>query len=103
MKANVTPPRSRPYPPALLLALLTLAALVFLAASPLSALPALSGTTRHSQLATRNSSVLALVPLPCSLTVAETEGPYYRAGSPERTSLLETGMVGARVLVNGYV
>jgi protocatechuate 3,4-dioxygenase beta subunit len=42
-------------------------------------------------------------PLPCPLTLATTEGPYWRAGSPERSSLIDPGMVGVRVLVTGYV
>jgi protocatechuate 3,4-dioxygenase beta subunit len=39
----------------------------------------------------------------CGLTLARTEGPFYSAGSPERTNLVETGMVGARVSVVGFV
>jgi len=39
----------------------------------------------------------------CSLTLARTEGPFWRSGSPQRTSLVEPGMVGARVLLTGYV
>jgi hypothetical protein len=42
-------------------------------------------------------------PLVCTQTLAVTEGPFYRAGTPERTNLVETGMVGARVSVVGYV
>src|SRR5437870_3118252 len=41
------------------------------------------------------------VPFPCSTTLAVTEGPYWRAGSPERTTLIDPGMVGVRVLVTG--
>ena len=33
----------------------------------------------------------------------QMEGPYYKAGSPERTSLLEQGMVGTRLILVGYV
>ena len=46
-------------------------------------------------------------PLPtCStarVTPAETAGPYYKPGSPERTSLIEPGMPGTRIIVTGYV
>ena len=42
-------------------------------------------------------------PLACTVTRAATEGPFWKAGSPERTNLVEAGMVGARVLVTGYV
>jgi len=37
------------------------------------------------------------------LTPALTEGPYFKAGSPERTSLLESGMAGTRLVLTGYV
>ncbi|HMO54725.1 MAG TPA: hypothetical protein PJ994_09490, partial [Tepidiformaceae bacterium] len=36
-------------------------------------------------------------------TVAQTEGPYFTPNSPERTSLLETGMSGTRLLLTGQV
>jgi protocatechuate 3,4-dioxygenase beta subunit len=37
------------------------------------------------------------------VTIAQTEGPYFTPNSPERTSLLEAGMAGTRLLVTGYV
>jgi protocatechuate 3,4-dioxygenase beta subunit len=36
-------------------------------------------------------------------TPAATEGPYYKSGSPQRTSLLEPGMPGTRLVLMGYV
>jgi protocatechuate 3,4-dioxygenase beta subunit len=36
-------------------------------------------------------------------TPAETEGPYYKAGAPERASLLEEGLKGARLVLTGRV
>lgn len=36
-------------------------------------------------------------------TPAETAGPYYKPGSPERTSLVEAGLPGTRIVVTGYV
>ncbi|HEY7068123.1 MAG TPA: hypothetical protein VII06_42120 [Chloroflexota bacterium] len=36
-------------------------------------------------------------------TPAETEGPYYRRDTPERTSLLEPGMAGTKLMVSGQV
>jgi protocatechuate 3,4-dioxygenase beta subunit len=36
-------------------------------------------------------------------TIAETEGPYFKAGSPARTSLLQTGMRGTRLVLTGQV
>jgi protocatechuate 3,4-dioxygenase beta subunit len=38
-----------------------------------------------------------------SLTVAQTEGPYFKAGSPERTSLVDDGTSGTRLLLTGRV
>jgi len=40
---------------------------------------------------------------PATLTPAETEGPYFKAGSPDRTSLLERGMKGTKLVLSGYV
>lgn len=40
---------------------------------------------------------------PAPLTVSLTEGPYYKAGSPERTSLLEAGTKGIKLVLSGYV
>ncbi|MDQ6694478.1 MAG: hypothetical protein M3014_08675 [Chloroflexota bacterium] len=41
---------------------------------------------------------------PCgALTPAVTEGPYYKVGSPERSSLLEVGTTGTPVTIIGYV
>ncbi len=36
-------------------------------------------------------------------TAALTEGPFYRAGSPERQSLLEPGVTGNRLVLSGTV
>jgi len=36
-------------------------------------------------------------------TSSQTEGPYYKANSPERTSLLESGITGTKLVVTGYV
>ncbi|HEY3248524.1 MAG TPA: dioxygenase [bacterium] len=36
-------------------------------------------------------------------TPAQTEGPYYKANSPERSSLIEPGMPGTKIIVTGYV
>jgi protocatechuate 3,4-dioxygenase beta subunit len=38
-----------------------------------------------------------------SLTPAQTEGPYFKAGSPERTALVDDGMGGTRLLLTGRV
>lgn len=36
-------------------------------------------------------------------TPASTEGPYYKAGSPERTNLRQTSTIGTALILNGYV
>lgn len=36
-------------------------------------------------------------------TPSQTEGPFYRANSPQRTSLVEPGMGGTRIIVTGHV
>ena len=38
-----------------------------------------------------------------SLTPPMTEGPYYTPDTPERTSLLEPGVVGDRLILSGFV
>jgi protocatechuate 3,4-dioxygenase beta subunit len=38
-----------------------------------------------------------------SLTVSETEGPYYRAGSPEATNLVQPSMPGQVITITGQV
>jgi len=40
---------------------------------------------------------------PASPTVAQTEGPYYKAGAPQKASLYESGMSGTRLTLIGYV
>jgi protocatechuate 3,4-dioxygenase beta subunit len=36
-------------------------------------------------------------------TIAQTEGPYYTPNTPERTTLLEEGITGTHLLLNGFV
>jgi len=40
---------------------------------------------------------------PAALTPAVTEGPFFKAGSPERSSLADPGMQGTRVTLSGRV
>jgi protocatechuate 3,4-dioxygenase beta subunit len=40
---------------------------------------------------------------PGVLTPAQTAGPFYKSGAPERTSLLEPGVAGAKLMLSGYV
>ena len=40
---------------------------------------------------------------PATLTPALTEGPYFKANSPERSSLIEANTSGKRLILTGYV
>ncbi|MDR7486791.1 MAG: intradiol ring-cleavage dioxygenase [Armatimonadota bacterium] len=42
-------------------------------------------------------------PDPDDVTPAQTEGPFYKPRSPQRTSLLEPGVTGTKIVVAGYV
>src|SRR5687767_3838088 len=37
------------------------------------------------------------------VTPAQTEGPYFTPNSPERSSLIEAGMIGTRIVISGLV
>jgi protocatechuate 3,4-dioxygenase beta subunit len=59
-------------------------------------------------LGTTSARAEALAPTPAcddvdAVTPAETEGPYYKRNTPERTSLLEPGMAGTRIVLSGRV
>jgi protocatechuate 3,4-dioxygenase beta subunit len=79
-------------------------------------LPATSQPTSIVQPATQIAVLTKAVPTPtisvaekpactspAALTPAQTEGPYYKPDSPERTSLIEPGMGGTKLIVTGYV
>jgi protocatechuate 3,4-dioxygenase beta subunit len=40
---------------------------------------------------------------PLALTVAETEGPFFKAGSPEASNLVQEGMPGQVITITGHV
>lgn len=42
-------------------------------------------------------------PVQLAPTLAQTEGPYFKAGSPERVSLIEPGMAGTPLVITGRV
>lgn len=68
------------------------------AAQPLTTLPAAS---QAPTLASPGAAA-ACTP-PAALTPAETEGPYFKAGSPALTSLLAPGVTGTALSLSGYV
>ena len=53
------------------------------------------------------ASQIATLPPACSrpvaLTPAMTEGPFFKAGSPERASLIEPSLAGTKLVLTGYV
>jgi protocatechuate 3,4-dioxygenase beta subunit len=40
---------------------------------------------------------------PAPLTAAVTQGPYFKAGSPEKSSLIDPGMPGMKLILSGFV
>jgi protocatechuate 3,4-dioxygenase beta subunit len=64
----------------------------------------LASGDRHQAIA----QVLPLPPTPScgekdNATPSQTEGPYYKRNSPQRTSLLEAGITGTKIVVTGAV
>lgn len=68
--------------------------------------PSASSTTASVPLPTPASSSEVQAPdctSPAAPTPALTEGPYFKANSPERSSLLVAGMPGTMLTLTGYV
>jgi protocatechuate 3,4-dioxygenase beta subunit len=89
--------------------LLPAAALLLAAACTGTQSPAPAATATASPTA---SAVAAATPSPAptatacamhAVTPAVTEGPYFKAGSPEKTVLFETGMAGTHLVLTGRV
>lgn len=80
--------------------------------APIVSAPTMSAPTASAPTATQppataapTATVEAALPAPqCTgLTPAQTEGPYYTPDTPERTSLIEPGMTGTKLLLTGFV
>lgn len=74
--------------------------------NPATAVPSLEADLLSTASAVPGSPQQALSPSSsCTgdATPALTEGPYYKNGSPERTSLLESGIMGDRLIIVGHV
>ena len=92
----------------LLVTLLGLAACAPAPASPAggagvgvaSSRPSVDATTSAEASAPAADSVCNS---PAQPTHAMTEGPYFKVGSPERSSLLQTGITGTRLTLSGFV
>lgn len=66
----------------------------------------LAARAQASQMHSAPVQVSAAAPACTSsaaLTPPMTEGPFFKANSPERTSLLDPGMKGTRLVLTGYV
>ncbi|HMJ80076.1 MAG TPA: dioxygenase [Candidatus Dormibacteraeota bacterium] len=62
-----------------------------------------SATAPSSAAATGSAPTGLVCTAPASPTLAVTEGPYYKAGAPESTDLVQPGMAGTRLTLTGYV
>src|SRR6266704_1548197 len=86
---------------------LTIPVAVLLAAcaGPVSNTGSAGQATASPQASPGAQSTTLTSPPVCSgtPTPSQTEGPYYKAGSPERTSLREPGLVGTHLTITGYV
>ncbi len=84
---------------------LPLAVLLAACAGPVSTTGSASQATASPQASPGAQSTTLTSPPTCNgtPTPSQTEGPYYKAGSPERTSLREPGLVGTPLTIRGYV
>src|SRR5256886_9380163 len=67
--------------------------------------PSTGASTTDSESSAANGSPAAASTgaCPTQSTPAQTEGPYFKPGSPARTSLIESGMTGTRLVLSGRV
>jgi protocatechuate 3,4-dioxygenase beta subunit len=97
-----------------ILTMLALAALPWLAACngqiAHAANPAVTTIAPSTNAPTQSASAPAAQAAPptpvctdLTLTPSQTEGPYFKPGSPERASLLQPGITGMNLIVTGYV
>jgi protocatechuate 3,4-dioxygenase beta subunit len=75
-----------------------------LAAAPsVLAQQAASSSTTLTQASFTSTSASGQTTGTLALTVAETEGPYYKSGSPETTTLVQDAMPGQIITITGQV
>jgi protocatechuate 3,4-dioxygenase beta subunit len=80
-------------------------------ATPASTTPAgapsgsATGTPASTASAASTANVQAPIACtgPAALTPAMTEGPYFKAGSPQASNLVQQGMTGTKLTLTGYV
>lgn len=69
--------------------------------APTTARPAEATAAAPSAAATAAAAPSCAAPAP--LTIAQTEGPYFKAGAPQRTALADASSPGTRVVLTGRV
>jgi len=75
-----------------------------LALSACGGTPTTASTTNTPSSAASSSPAAASTDAcPTQVTPAQTEGPYFKPGSPARTSLIESGITGTRLVLSGRV
>jgi protocatechuate 3,4-dioxygenase beta subunit len=82
------------------------AAFAFLVLSACGGQPSGTAATTSTPASTVSASpatATSTSACPNQFTPAQTEGPYFKAGSPAGTSLIEGGMTGTRLLLTGRV
>ena len=86
------------------------AAIWFTAVAAVLALSACGQPSTSASTTSTPSSAASLSPAAATTdacltqsTPAQTEGPYFKPGSPARTSLIESGMSGTRLVLSGRV
>jgi protocatechuate 3,4-dioxygenase beta subunit len=80
------------------------ALLILSCASPASNTTSAVHTTPSPQAATTPQATISdILCSDATPTPSQTEGPFYKPGSPERTSLREPGLAGTPLTVSGYV
>ena len=62
-----------------------------------------STTNTPSSAASSSPAAASTDACPTQVTPAQTEGPYFKPGSPARTSLIESGITGTRLVLSGRV
>lgn len=68
-----------------------------------SSLPATSSSPAAPVPSPASGGATASCTAPAAATLAQTEGPYYKAGAPESADLVTDGMAGTRLTLTGLV
>jgi protocatechuate 3,4-dioxygenase beta subunit len=79
------------------------AALTACSSGGATAAPTRAGSTSAAEATPRSTTTATAVPCAGEPTVAQTEGPYYKAGAPEVTTLVDDQTSGDLLLLTGQV